>query len=398
MARRYPTRRREHQLQDEQREQLRSQPVIDVESFTPQTLLYQPAPEHEQEHEPEAEHEHEHEHEQEPPPRALPTSLPIFRTWDKILDLYNLHAITKDDAERITSIPKYIPRKQMAYSFSHVHDYNSWMVDIVFFHENCLDYRFNQYEQQILNRRNTQRDIENAERLLQRRKLFPVCIFLHCNSRVAEAFFLSTRHHTVQDLIPCFQRMLAKYQRRFSTIISDAAPEFSAVIRSFGDRLRHIPINMSDPENYHTLLAPIDRFVRTLRDMLFNLRRHHINVQLGQQILDRVCELYNQVSHSTLSKVMGFPLSPIVCFSNHPIETEFVRRIAASNYGKYISDLRTGSEVYVYQPREPFVKRRNSVMDDMFRVLGFNKGRYHLQNTNNPTSQIHHLRSRIVRP
>ena len=333
----------------------------------------------------------------EPPrPRRppLPPSLPVFRTWDKLKELFLLGEVSKEDVENVTPVPLYQPKIQKIYSFSHVHGFDTWMADIVFFNGRCLDYRFNQYEQQILRRNRTQHDRNAADRLLRARDLYPVLLFVHCNSRLAEAFFLGNRHHRVADILPCFQTLTRKYGSRFSTLITDAAPEFGAVTRQLG--LRHIPLNMSDPENYHTLLAPLDRFVRTLRDMLFNLRRQRKEITLGQDILSKCCQLYNNVSHDTLSKVMGFPVSPLKCFTNRPIETEFVRRVSGRNYNRYISDIPEGRDVYVYQPRVPFVKRRNSVMDDTFRVLGLDKGRYYLENTNNPESRIRHVRSKIV--
>ena len=269
------------------------------------------------------------------------------------------------------------------------------MADIVFFKEDCLDIRFNQYEQQLLQRDRTRDDREKAERLLEARDAFPVLLFIHCNSRLARAFLLPSRRHRIEDIKPCFQVMLNTYRNRFKVIITDAAREFPRVCRDLN--LTHIALNMSSPDNYHTMLAPLDRFCRTLRDMLYNLKRQHVVASLGQPILNKCCEVYNNISHDTLTKVLGFNCSPQECFDNRPVETEFIRRLTARNYNRGHDNFIQEEEVFIYQPREPFKKRRNNVLDDSYSVVGTDRGRYVLRNNNNPTDSRLLPRSWFVR-
>lgn len=330
-----------------------------------------------------------------PPPPKLPSSYPIFRTDKKLLELLDKGYLSEADYARVSSIPLYRPKVQKVYAFSHVHDFDTWMADIVFFKEDCLDIRFNQYEQQLLRRDRTPADVDRANRLLEARDAYPVLLFIHCNSRLARAFLLSSRHHRIQDIQPCFQYMLTTYGPRFKVIITDAAREFPRVCRDLN--LHHIALNMSSPDNYHTMLAPLDRFCRTLRDMLYNLKRQHVVARLGQPLLNKCCEVYNNISHDTLTKVLGFNCSPQECFDNRPVETEFIRRLTARNYNRVLGNFEPQEEVFIYQPKEPFKKRRNNVLDDSYSVVGKNRGRFVLQNNNNPTDSRLLPRSWFVR-
>ena len=324
------------------------------------------------------------------PPPPLPNSFPLFRTDRKLEQLFQQGNLSLTDWGNVTPIPLYRQKVQKHFAFSHVHGTATWMADIVFFKKDCLDLKFTQSESEVLKRYDLA-----YEQLVRRKNAYPVLLFLHCNSRLARAYLLPSRHHRVQDIAPCFEDMLTTFGQRFSLIITDAAPEFHVVCQALG--LQHIPLNMSSPENYHTMLAPLDRFCKTLRDMFFNLRRQGVQVSLRQDLIDRCCDLYNNVNHLTLTKVLGFDCTPWQCFTTEEVETEFIRRLTARNYNRITDDLYPGQKVYIYQPRETFKKRRNNVLDDAYVVRDFRNGRYVLENTTNPLDRRAHVRSWIVK-
>ena len=218
-------------------------------------------------------------------------------------------------------------------------------------------------------------------------------ICIHCNSRYVYAKLL--RDTTAKSIQPVL-KTISQSSMPCDTIISDADRSIADAIRRVPKIKQHIVHNMSD-NNYtnHSMLAIIDRFTRTLRDMLFTAQ-----VDLTPETLAELLNIYNNTPHSTLTKVMGFETTPTDMITHLPLQEEYVRRVMVSNMSKYgalTNTYRVGDIVYVYQPHTPFVKRRNTVMDYPYRITAIKGGRYYLQCLNDG-SEIQRPRSYLIKP
>ena len=127
----------------------------------------------------------------------------------------------------------------------------------------------------------------------------------------------------------------------------------------------------TDPS--HTSLALIDRAIRTIRDMAYNVGK-----QLEPSIVHQLVMIYNQTPHSTLSKLMGFDVSPDLASSDPELETEIARRLAANNYQITLRPLFVlpyGTRVYVYENYDKMSKRRTIIKPDPYKVIDFDRKR-----------------------
>ena len=328
-----------------------------------------------------------------------------YRTAPKLDSLYFNKYAQGEDLRKVSTIPKYKPYKQRSYAYAHIHGFHTYMIDIVFFKKDGMIYDFTPDEQRIVNRGNAA-----SQQLIVARKLTPVLIAIHCNSRYGRAIEMpNTTAKSVAEALKKIVNLNAITQT--VTFISDADPRFPPAIAKLNEELtvinahragdaefvqiEHIPINMSDPDNDHTMLAPLDRFSRTLRDMIFNVYRNNKTMprQFNQQLLDTLCGIHNNTPHTTLSTVMGFPLSPQTMLMHNEIHQEFVRRLAGRNYNIPRDDLPVGSRVYVYQPPSPMKKRRTSAEDDMY-IVDKTGPRYLLHNERTG-AKISRVRSKL---
>ena len=324
------------------------------------------------------------------------------------------------------SRPKYVRKVQRRYEFQHVHDRDTWMMDVAFISKNLHQgegSRRSSAEEQEKNMalldavqaerlledngdtdmaRRTQRIVaynEKERKVKQSHEL--VVILLHCTSRFALAWILPSRKaaNFQQYLQSAFDAGV-----RIGTLITDGELGIIKAVRDYNAqqppsfRINHIVHNMSDPNTFHTQLAPIDRFVRTLRDMFFNLGQLDHNLKLNRDVLQYVIHFYNRTYHATLSKLMGFKITPIQVFKSWRLQDEITRRISSHNYMAVDFDSPL-STVYVYQPPQPLRKRRTPYKNDVYEVKRAppSKGRYIVRNTRN-NDESEELRSHLVYP
>lgn len=106
----------------------------------------------------------------------------------------------------------------------------------------------------------------------------------------------------------------------------------------------------------HSSLAMIDRFIRTLRDMIFNAR-----LTLTPLALKEMVRQYNNAPHSTLSKWLGFPVSPLMVQRDLNKEEYIVMKINKANVLTKLSrgfDIPVGSKVKIFNEKDSMAKRR----------------------------------------
>ena len=114
----------------------------------------------------------------------------------------------------------------------------------------------------------------------------------------------------------------------------------------------------SEPK--HTSLSIIDRVIRTIRDIAFNMNEPEIT----PKVMRKIVQIYNEAPHKTLSKYAGQPVSPNEVDKDELLELFIVRRIQQENFNissKLGYDLLPGEEVIIYNERNNMAKRRSQI-------------------------------------
>ena len=114
----------------------------------------------------------------------------------------------------------------------------------------------------------------------------------------------------------------------------------------------------SEPK--HTSLSIIDRVIRTIRDIAFNMNEPEIT----SKVMRKIVHIYNNAPHATLSKYAGQLVSPNEVNENPDLELFIVRKIHQENFNissKLGYDIRPGEEVIIYNERNNMAKRRSQI-------------------------------------
>ena len=109
-------------------------------------------------------------------------------------------------------------------------------------------------------------------------------------------------------------------------------------------------------EPLHSSLALIDRFIRTIRDMIFTA-----GYKLTPLAIKEMVRQYNNAPHSTLSKWIGFDVSPLMVQKDKNKEEYIVMKINKANVLTKLSrgfDIPVGSKVKVFNEKDSMTKRR----------------------------------------
>ena len=264
---------------------------------------------------------------------------------------------SKGSRSTLPPIPRFIQKKQQRYSLKHVHGPKTWMIDFMEVDEHTS----------ILN-------------------------LLHCNSRYWIPLLCRNQNEVV--VMAALRLLKRTAPNMFDTLISDAAKTFtdSRVVRDTCQALgvKQIVYNMSrggiqiipthrSPTTiqFHNQLSLIDRMSKAVRDMIYNTKRELPTFELTDETLDEIANIYNNTPHETLSKTMGFDVTPANVLANQRLQDEIVRRWMASNYSKTQSfDIELGDIVYLYSPPTVFDPRKNKVEGVPYRVVKCNAGNY----------------------
>lgn len=137
----------------------------------------------------------------------------------------------------------------------------------------------------------------------------------------------------------------------------------------------------------HSSLGIIDRVIRTIRDMAYNM---HIGVIDPNAMKDIVYQ-YNNAPHTTLSKYLGMNVSPQMVQDDPELEDYIVRQINHENYkvtNKPGFMLHEGTPVKVYNEKDSLSKRRSIVQPGNHRIVNFKNGLYVVADDKNNTQLI----------
>ena len=259
--------------------------------------------------------------------------------------------IPHDDSFRV---PRIVKKNQRKMTMHHVHGPKTWMADFMV--------------------------VDGAN----------IINFIHCNTRywLAQIVPDQTSERAANLLMFLAQKepVLDYDTPLIDTLISDQAQALngSRIIQAICNNahIQNITYNMQYVP--HTYLGIIDRISRTLRDMIYNCRRKDPTWVLNNNTLTQLLSIYNSTPHDTLSKTMGFKVSPEDALFYRPLQDALVRKWMQADYN--LTDSISFTEVkpgmIVYRARQAGAlgeKRRANVEDVPYRVLECKRGSFVIQ-------------------
>ena len=151
--------------------------------------------------------------------------------------------------------------------------------------------------------------------------------------------------------------------------------------------------SITKTEPQHTSLGIIDRVIRTIRDIGWNMKVKTITPTIMKSIVDQ----YNNAPHNTLSHYAGFPVSPTMVQNDASLEEYIIREIMKENYNiTRTSLLSIGDKVKVYNLPDPMIKRRTMIVPGEHRITGFKNGYYNVRDSNGHTQKVPRYRLSLM--
>lgn len=140
-------------------------------------------------------------------------------------------------------------------------------------------------------------------------------------------------------------------------------------------------------EPLHSSLGLIDRFIRTLRDMLYTA-----GLNLVPDAVQEMVRQYNNAPHRTLSKYIGFSVSPLMVQIDKDKEEYIVMKIKKENIATKLTNgyyLKPMTSVKIYNEKDVLGKRRRIARPGV--VVGYNGLLYKVSNEVNGKNNIDYI-------
>ena len=187
---------------------------------------------------------------------------------------------------------------------------------------------------------------------------------------------------TTSNLINVFKQFLNDIDHKITSLRFDnesavKSKQFQTMLQNNG--IKFIPV----VEGSHTSLSLIDRLCRTIRDISYNMG---IKI-LTQNDINKVLNVYNNMYHSSLSKILGKKITPNEVNDNPELEQQIINYCI--DYNKQLKVLHPEIELQVdqickiYQPFDKFKKRRRLLKKDYYKIVNKTGNIYTVQNVRN---------------
>ena len=254
------------------------------------------------------------------------------------------------------TVPRFKASKQRYLALHHIHGLTTWMID--------LEEKLTPQVRYVMN-------------------------VIHCNSRYWIPCILRSKNN--EEVLDAFIDIKDQIEREkpgsLGILISDADSTITKgsvklACNIFG--IQMIVNDMSGKDARHTFNSIIDRISRTLRDFIYNIQFRDHTFQLNSFNLAMIANIYNTTPHSTLSKTMGFPVTPLNVIQNTRLQEEIVRRWTIDNIkiveSLAVTSIKPGTRVWIVQPIAQLTsgKRRNTVEDYQYIVTERQGAKYHV--------------------
>ena len=194
--------------------------------------------------------------------------------------------------------------------------------------------------------------------------------------------YSTTNKKTTSNLINVFKQFLNDINHKITSLRFDnesavKSKQFQTMLRNNG--IKFIPV----VEGSHTSLSLIDRLCRTIRDISYNMG---IKI-LTQNDINKVLNVYNNMYHSSLSKMLAKKITPNEVNDNPELEQQIINYCI--DYNKQLKvlhpeiELQVGQICKVYQPFDKFKKRRRLLKKDYYKIVNKTGNIYTVQNVRN---------------
>ena len=194
--------------------------------------------------------------------------------------------------------------------------------------------------------------------------------------------YSTTNKKTTSNLINVFKQFLNDIDHKITSLRFDnesavKSKQFQIMLRNNG--IKFIPV----VEGSHTSLSLIDRLCRTIRDISYNMG---IKI-LTQNDINKILNVYNNMYHSSLSKMLGKKITPNEVNEHPELEQQIINYCI--DYNKQLKvlhpeiELQVGQICKVYQPFDKFKKRRRLLKKDYYKIVNKTGNIYTVQNTRN---------------
>jgi hypothetical protein len=190
---------------------------------------------------------------------------------------------------------------------------------------------------------------------------------------------------TIQsDADPAFTNNSSQQFMKSLNVVWRAVPRVRAMAFPTFAELENLKVK-SEPN--HTSLSIIDRAIRTIRDIAYNLR---INVITPNELKRVLVQINNAPNHG-LRAVLGFDCSSEMAYNDILIQEEVFRRYTVWNQLVYQSPgfmLPLGAHVQIFNESRPYAKRRELVQPATYIVVDFNGAFFTLSELGNPAHVV----------
>lgn len=164
---------------------------------------------------------------------------------------------------------------------------------------------------------------------------------------------------------------------RFDNESAVKSKQFQTMLRN--NDIKFVPV----VEGSHTSLSLIDRLCRTIRDISYNMGIKILN----QDSINKVLNVYNNMYHSSLSKILNKKITPNEVNEHPELEQQIINYCI--DYNKQLKvlhpeiELEIGQICKVYQSFDKFKKRRRLLKKDYYRIVNKTGNIYTVQNMRN---------------
>ena len=194
--------------------------------------------------------------------------------------------------------------------------------------------------------------------------------------------YSTTNKKTTTNLINVFKQFLNDIDHKITSLRFDnesavKSKQFQTMLRNNG--ITFVPV----VEGSHTSLSLIDRLCRTIRDISYNMG---IKI-LTQNDINKILNVYNNMYHSSLSKMLGKKITPNEVNEHPELEQQIINYCI--DYNKQLKvlhpeiELQVGQICKVYQPFDKFKKRRRLLKKDYYKIVNKTGNIYTVQNVRN---------------
>ncbi len=296
------------------------------------------------------------------------TNMIAFKSKNKIDALQNedkSRPITEND-----SLNKFPLKKNKKYQLHKVASPNSYLIDIMYCDKLLYLIAIN----------------------INTRYLFAELL----NQKVGENGFSHNQLRTTKSVSNAFKKMLDKGMQ-VNYLSGDAEKAFLSMTKNELEKdygIKWVPVKRMLMGHYpsfmpkmrkrqkedpmHSSLGIIDRVIRTLRDMAYNIKVDVITPDIMEELVNQ----YNNAPHRTLSELAGYSVSPNDVQKNSNLENFIIRRICQNNFNvksKPGFKLEENQKVYVYNEKDSLMKRRAITQPGEYVVKEFVNGVYKIE-------------------